>query len=160
MMAILLSLLLASWQTTATIELKGRSPGVCGIRYADTAAGLQMTIEKRNTGSAVLTAFAVTGEGVRSARLVTANVDTLKLLKRAEPRPGEALRAEAVLENQDAGALLIHDLAISGGRLDIQRRGRKLQRYELPHPLPREVVTGYLNCAGDLVIAAPAGALP
>lgn len=147
----LAALLVAGWQATLAIELQGTTPGVCSLRYDDAAAGLGLAIEKRDAGASVVTALALRGEGVTSARLQTSNVDTATLLKPAAPRAGEAFRAEAVLEDDDAGALLVHDLAIAGGVLEVDR-GHGVERFELPHPLSREVVAQYLNCTGDLTI--------
>lgn len=152
MMTATLALLLAGgWQATATIELHGTIPGACAIRYQDDDHALSVALEKRDAGTVVTTALAVTGAGVRRARLVTANVDTAEVLAPVPPRGDEAWRAEGPLEERDSGALLMHDLAISGGRVEIDR-GHGLETFELPHPLPREVVAQYLNCTGDLVI--------
>ena len=147
----LAALLVASWQVTLAIELQGKTPGTCSIRYDDAGSGLGLAIEKHDAGTSVVTALALRGEGVKTARLQTANVDTANLLKSTAPHAGEAFRAEAVLEDDDAGALLVHDLAITGGRLEVDR-GHGVERFELPHPLSREVVAQYLNCAGDLTI--------
>lgn len=140
-----------AWQTTVAIELRAGTPSRCAIRYAMPARGLVLSVEKRNTGDAVLTAVAVSGVPVTDARLRTANLDTASLLKPAAPQRDERWRAEAGLEDSDSGAVLMHDLAISGGELQLVA-ANGTETLALPHPLPREVVAQYLNCAGDLVI--------
>lgn len=149
-----LAVLLAAWQAQAIADL-GRQPGssmpvACVIRYDDAAADLSLLIEKRVTPTGIVTALAVTGAGVTDARLQTASVDSAQVLQPVATRATEQFRAEALLEDRDAGALLIRDLAVAGGQLTVSRNGTD-SRHELPHPLPRDVTGGYLNCAGDLV---------
>ncbi len=153
-----LAVLLAAWQAQAIADL-GPQPGsstapslpiACMIRYDDAAADLSLVIEKRVTPTGIVTALIVTGDGVTGARLETASVDSAQVLQSVATRGIEQFRAEALLEDRDAGALLIRDLAVAGGQLTVSRNGTET-RHELPHPLPRDVTGGYLNCAGDLV---------
>ncbi len=152
-MNLLASLLLTvTWNATAVRDLQPPQPGVCAMRFEDPAQGLVAVLEKRETPEGFVTALAVTGAGVRSARLVTPSADTAKMLKKAAPRAGETLRAEALLGDDDALALLVRELSTVGGRLEV-KRAKDVERFELPHPLPhREVVSKFLFCTRDLIL--------
>lgn len=151
MSALAATLLLAGWQASAVVTLVP-PPGVCALRYDDAERGLAAVVETRDTGTQLVTAFAISGAGIQRARLVTANFDSAIRLKPVPPLAGEALRMQAALDESDSAALLVHDLSNAGGRIELQRRGRAgIERLELPHPLPRrEVVSRFLFCVTDL----------
>jgi hypothetical protein len=146
----------AIWQVEPLVLVEAGNPVLCGYVYTHRDDGVSLRVEKGVRGGGVFTAVEVRGAGL--ARLTTASFDSDRDLQPSAQLAEGSVRSEGDLEERDAGGLLFAELAVTGGTLQVARRGAEDAqglpawiRYMLPAPLPRGVSAMYLNCAGDLI---------